>query len=319
VSACNHHSMTAPQTASAPLKLTTYTPTGVVVTLDASGTLLFRQPGSPGWCAVLADGAFVTCKGGSCVHACLPDGAVQQALAISMSAPVGNAISAALAAPNGSSTDSPGVLAVAEQHTPVDDATCDGSGAPSVKELVESVTCTDADIGAVVITRADQSQRIEYRTGDAIEMRPDGSRLILFADRTWLLEAEGLPAVRGSPSGVSCVIQAGVLLSWVAEGAIVALRQEGGVEIVCAGPVVSCGVRPPCCAGLAYQTCNRTGLNQFRITADCTQCMQRLQRKRKAWKLPSKICGFPETLLICVHLQLLCLDALCAASHQQSV
>ena len=247
-------------------KVSACTPAGCQVSLDTSGTFIFRDSAGVGWRAALPDGTWISSSSVGHVTAWHADGSKLESSTGDGGPEVsGPAIISWLAtAPDGSrsklpgaahscsqpATEQPATPAVTDAppqddgaaagHPPIDEASAGGEAAPALL-AAEFSTAVDPDMGARVDTRADLSQRIEYLTGDVLELRPDGSRLTLFADGEWLLEAPDTPVLRGGPERVACALQPGVLLEWRAGSGEVVLRQEDGPVVVCRNATVCCG------------------------------------------------------------------------------
>jgi hypothetical protein len=259
---CAHglHATVQKQQHSDGLALTVSTPTGCMVTLDSSGAFIFRRSSSQQWCAVLPGGCYITGDLTNRVQAWLADGSQLEGTVTSAG---GAALRSWLAtAPDGSRTVLPSagdadaltsedtVSSAAAKDAPASavqpaallEAAADG--APETPQPLMTAVAIDRDIGARVVTRSDNSQRIEYLSGDAIEMRADGSRLTVYASGEWLLEAPELTVVRGSAVQVACALQPGATLVWRAEGSTTALQQSEGLHAVCSSGALICGARP---------------------------------------------------------------------------
>ena len=247
-------------------KVSACTPTGGRVSLDTSGTFIFRNSAGVGWHAALPDGTWISSSSAAHVTAWPSDGSKLESSSgdggLKVSGPA--IISWLATAPDGSRSTLPGAAHSSSQpateqpttpaasdappqdnraaagHPPTDEASTGGEVAPALSAAKFSIA-VDPDMGARVITRADLSQRIEYLTGDVLELRPDGSRLTLFADGEWLLEAPDTPVLRGGPERVACALQPGVLLEWRAGNGEIVLWQEDGPVVLCRDATVCCG------------------------------------------------------------------------------
>ena len=243
--------------------ITAQMPSDGTVSLDASGTFTFKKGNTRDWQAVLPDGSLATCNKDSKLEVWRLDGSKLDG-AVTAGAPASAVeLSAWLfTAADGTRINLPVQLdctaarheADAVEHAQTAagaspkpaDATAAGEIAEPVvqaadAEAAQNVTAVDTDTGARVTVRADLSQRIEYTTGDAIEMRPDGSRTFIYANGEWLLEAPGLPPVRGSADGITCLLQPGATLQWRRDGGVLTLQQDDGVCAVACGHHVCCG------------------------------------------------------------------------------
>lgn len=83
-----------------------------------------------------------------------------------------------------------------------------GEAAPSPvgPQPLDPLSCasvTDPDTQAVVTTRSDLVMIIDYVTGDRLVQDSDGTRIISYASGGFMVESAGLPAVRGSASGMT--------------------------------------------------------------------------------------------------------------------
>ena len=247
---------------------------GMTACLDASGTLLFSAPGSSAWQAVLPDSTYCQFSATTQGSVWLPDGSQLEVNAPHSSSDAADGQPSSEQAQHwiatsaagtqhqillGSSADGQEANSAAEagqqsadagSTSPPAEAQSD-SNAPGHTGTTNSTTgpqyqisrAIDPDTGAVVISRGNMSQRIEYQTGDALELHPDGSRLTMFASGEWLLEAPQLPAVRGSSEGIACAVQADAVLCWHADSGNMDLQQDDGLHLAISGTSVLCGAK----------------------------------------------------------------------------
>lgn len=95
----------------------------------------------------------------------------------------------------------------------------------------------DPDMKAGILTRSDHTMRIQYPTGDSLVLWPDGSRTTTMSDGSWVVEADGLPCVRGNPAHMRCQISMDTTLTWRAAGASIELDQGQGPILVAANGI----------------------------------------------------------------------------------
>lgn len=97
----------------------------------------------------------------------------------------------------------------------------------------------DPDLNASITTRADHTMCIKYPTGDSLVLWPDGSRTTSRSDGTWVVEAEGLPCVRGGPDSMSCQVAMHASMTWHAKDTAIDIQHDVGDIIVAAKGIVS--------------------------------------------------------------------------------
>jgi hypothetical protein len=107
---------------------------------------------------------------------------------------------------------------------------------------VPTTAFIDPDTGALVTTRDDNTTTIQYKSGDFLILWPDGSRLTKWADSSWTVEVEGMPAVRGDPNGVSLRVTHLAQMQWNCKNYSLALLQDSGPCAVAVSGIVCCGV-----------------------------------------------------------------------------